>query len=61
MPMISTEFETGVGFNDFGRMDSAFAKKSLDEKTVFWYCAQNDGYQYQFNTLGYTYYFMALG
>ena len=61
MPIISTEFETGIGFNNFGRGNSCFASKSLDGNTVFWYSNQDNGSQYQFNAQGYVYYYIAFG
>lgn len=56
----NTNFYTGLNDGEMGDHElGCFGKKSDDGKTISWYSEGDE--DYQFNSSGYTYYFLAIG
>ncbi len=60
--ILTTEYEQRKGFvkgSSYSSLNTCYAKKSTDGKTIYWYDTANSSGQ--FNTTNYTYYYAAIG
>ena len=55
--LMTTEYQSGIGFLDAGSSGNVYGKKSTNGRTLYWYSDANSNYQ--FNRSDHEYYYIA--